>query len=185
MNAVFQIQSILRADPIRWHALDVVSSLDLPDSWIGAGFVRNAVWDHMHGRPQSALVGDVDVIWYGPDKSDSAEDQRIEAALRVVAPSIDWSVKNQARMHIRNGDLPYTSAPDAMRYWPETATTVAVRRHGSDDCEICAPFGLDDLLQLILRPTPGFSGKKRFIYEKRVQAKGWTTLWPLLRKSEP
>jgi hypothetical protein len=107
-----------------------------------------------------------------------------EAALRVAAPSIAWSVKNQARMHIRNGDLPYASATDAMRCWPETATAVAVRRDGFDGCEIAAPFGLDDLLNLILRPSPRFSREKRGVYEDRLRTKGWTTAWPLLRKAE-
>jgi hypothetical protein len=28
-------------------------------------------------------------------------------------------------MHMKNGDAPYLSAVDAMRFWPETATSVA------------------------------------------------------------
>lgn len=92
-------------------------------------------------------------------------------------------MKNQARMHTRNGDAPYVSAVEAMRYWPETATAVAARRYGLDGCEIGAPFGLDDLLNLILRPTPRFSSEKRSIYEGRLQTKGWTASWPMLQKA--
>jgi hypothetical protein len=184
MSADAQVQSILLADPFRWHVLDVASALGLPDSWIGAGFVRNAVWDHLHGRPPSPLTRDVDVIWYDLARTDPAEDRKIEAALRVAEPSIAWSVKNQARMHTRNGDLPYASVTEAMRCWPETATAVAVRRHGFNGCEIAAPFGLDDLLSMILRPTPRFSREKRGIYEARVRTKDWTAAWPLLRKAE-
>lgn len=40
-------------------------------------------------------------------------------------------LRNQEQMHIRNGDQPYSSALDAMRYWPETATAVATRRMAS------------------------------------------------------
>ena len=184
MSAESRIASILRADPFRWHLLDAVRALGLPDSWIGAGFVRNAVWDHLHGRPPSPLTGDVDVIWYDLDRTDSAEDRRHEAALRAAEPSIVWSIKNQARTHTRNGDAPYASAVEAMRHWPETATAVAVRRHDPDGREIAAPFGLDDLLNLILRPTPRFSRAKRGIYEDRLRTKGWTASWPLLRTAE-
>jgi hypothetical protein len=184
MSAESQVESILRADPFRWHVLVVASALGLPDSWIGAGFVRNAVWDHLHGRPSSPLTSDVDVIWYDLGRTDPTEDRRVEAALRVAEPFIAWSVKNQARMHTRNGDLPYASATEAMRCWPETATAVAVRRHGFDGCEIAAPFGLDDLLNLILRPTPRFSREKRGIYEDRLRTKDWTASWPLLLKAE-
>ena len=54
-----------------------------------------------------------------------SRDRAIEAELRALAPGIDWSVKNQARMHLRNGDPPYSGATDAMRHWPETATAIA------------------------------------------------------------
>ena len=72
-----------------------------------------------------------------------------------------------------------------MRCWPETATAIAVRRTDNDTgCEVAAPFGLDDLLNLVLRPTPHFARDKRPIYEARLQAKQWAALWPLLRKAE-
>ena len=115
---------------------------------------------------------------------DPIEDGKHEAALRAVEPSITWSVKNQARMHTRNGDAPYASATDAMRCWPETATAVAVRRTDNESCETAAPFGLDDLLNLVLRPTPHFAREKRPIYEARLRTKQWATLWPLLRETE-
>jgi len=174
------VRGIIRADRRRWDLLGVVRALDLPDCWIGAGFVRNAVWDHLHGRSPAAPDGDVDVIWYDPGCTDPSADRAHEAALRAVEPSVVWSVKNQARMHRRNGDAPYGSAVDAMRHWPETATAVAARRNDREECEIAAPFGLDDLLGLVLRPTPRFAGEKQPIYEERLRTKRWTTRWPLL-----
>jgi hypothetical protein len=175
------VTEIVRADPARWHLLGLVRDLALPDCWIGAGFVRNAVWDHEHGRSPSAPDGDVDVIWFDPGRTNPAEDERHEAALQRVAPSVAWSVKNQARMHGRNGDARYTSAIDAMCFWPETATAVAVRRTGGDECEVAAPFGLSDLFDQVLRPTPRFAGEKYTIYQERLRSKGWLRLWPLLR----
>lgn len=175
------LQAILSDDPLRWRVLGVVRSLGLPDCWVGAGFVRNAVWDHLHGRPASRPSGDVDVLWFCPARAEPSEDRKLEAALRVLDPSIDWSVKNQARMHRRNDDAPYASAVDAMRHWPETATSVAARQTEEGCCEIAAPFGLEDLFGLILRPTPRFAGEKRHAYLDRVRAKGWLAAWPLLR----
>jgi len=112
------------------------------------------------------------------------KDRKHEAALQKMEAAISWSVKNQARMHVRNGDAPYTSATDAMRYWPETATAVAVRRNDEDSCEVTAPFGADDLLGLILRPTPRLAREKRHIYEKRLRTKGGAVSWPLLKEAE-
>jgi hypothetical protein len=180
------LRAILFNDPLRWQALDLVRTLQRPDCWIGAGFVRNAVWDHLHGRPPGPPPNDVDVLWFDPARTEPSEDTTLETTLRSLQPKLAWpdlawSVKNQARMHIRNHDPPYASSADAMRCWPETATAVAVHRTGPRHCDIAAPFGLDDLFALILRPTPSFAGDKHAAYLQRVRTKGWLAAWPRLR----
>ncbi|MGI4748513.1 MAG: nucleotidyltransferase family protein [Janthinobacterium lividum] len=177
------IEAWLRADPSRWRILGIIRQLELPDCWIGAGFVRNAVWDALHGRPAS-VDGDVDVLWFDRRRTEPGADAGIEATLRRLDPAIDWSVRNQARMHVRNGDPPYRSTEDAMRCWPETATAVAVRRTMQDGFEVNAPLGLADLFGLVLRPAPGFQGSKHRQYLERVEAKGWLSSWPRLRMEE-
>ena len=181
MSYVSRVHAIITNDAIRWELLRVVRCMRLPNCWIGAGFVRNAVWDHLHGRSWSPISSDVDVLWFDPDRTDPSIDQQIQTELRMLVSSVEWSVKNQARMHVHNGDAPYLSTTDAMRYWPETATAVAVRRGDGDQCEAAAPFGLDDLFGLILRPSPKFGNEKRHLYDERVLAKGWQKIWPLLR----
>lgn len=83
-------------------------------------------------------------------------------------------------MHVQNGDDPYHSATDAMRYWPETATAVAVRLLENGTCEIAAPLGLDDLFDLIIRPAGRFATEKNAIYQERVKSKSWLKVWPML-----
>lgn len=176
------LQTLIISDRQRWHLLHIVRALALPDCWIGAGFVRNAVWDHLHGRPLSPLTGDVDVLWFDATCTDPDEDRRLVALLSAAEPAIDWSVKNQARMHLRNGDAPYRDVSDAMRYWPETATAVAVRRTAEDVCEVSAPLGLEDLFNLQLKPTHRFAIDKHAIYQQRIISKHWLTHWPLLKQ---
>ena len=180
-----QIDAILRRDVVSWRLLDVVSHLELPDCWIAAGFIINAAWDALHGRTPQPPSGDVDVIWFDPDRCHKRLDRDIKEELRAAVPSIEWSVKNQARMHSRNDDKPYQSSSDAMRYWPETATAVAARRSGRDELEIASPLGLDDLFNLLLRRTQRFACEKLPIYEERVRSKAWIDLWPLLKHAEP
>lgn len=60
------LQDLLLNDPIRMKALYAVQALELSDGWIGAGFVRDAVWDHLHGYGQRPVSGDVDVVWFDP-----------------------------------------------------------------------------------------------------------------------
>lgn len=175
------LQALMLSDPWRLRLLRAVHGLGLPDCWIAAGFVRNAVWDSLCGRPAAPADGDVDVIWHDPARAGREADMAVEANLRRVEATVDWSVKNQARMHLRNGDRPYRCSADAMRRWPETATAIGVRLRADGGLDIAAPHGLDDLYLGILRPTPAFRLGKRAIFDARVRDKQWLRLWPVLR----
>ncbi|MES2900371.1 MAG: nucleotidyltransferase family protein [Pseudomonadota bacterium] len=181
MMTASTLQQLIQFDPTRMRMLEQVRALALPDCWIGAGFVRNAVWDHLHRRPACLPGGDVDVIWYDPLHCATAVDAALEVRLRAADASVEWSVKNQARMHLFNGDAQYGSVLDAMRFWPETATAVAVRLGDDGGIEIAAPYGLDDLFAGLVRPTAQFTGSKRVIFDARWQGKRWLEKWPRLR----
>ncbi|MDP3848155.1 MAG: nucleotidyltransferase family protein [Pseudomonas sp.] len=181
MIQLSQVQTIIAADPVRWRILRLVQELELPDCWVAAGFVRSAIWDHLHQRSTSPLPPDVDVIWFDSERTSLDLDAHIEAALRRKDYTIDWSVKNQARMHLRNDDSPYFSAADAMTHWPETATAVAVRLGVEGVVEVAAPLGLDDLFNLVVRPTARFQTEKQQIYLNRLRAKNWLATWPDLK----
>ncbi|MBB3981338.1 hypothetical protein GGR44_000985 [Sphingobium fontiphilum] len=175
------LAALIAGDAHRMIALEAARALRLPDGWIGAGFVRDAVWDHLHGLPPQAPVGDVDLLWFDPARIDPEEDAALEQRLRAMAPQFDWSARNQARMHIRNGDRPYREVADAMTYWPETATMVAVRLNNAGKVEINAPLGLDDLFVLRLTPGAHFRTTRRPIFDARVAEKNWLTRYPRLR----
>lgn len=175
------LKALIRQDQERQRLLSLVHSLGLPDCWIAAGFIRNAVWDFLHRKAPSCPSGDIDVIWFDPARNSKSIDLQLEDRLKRFDGAIDWSVKNQSRMHVGNGDPPYQSASDAMRFWPETATAVAVRYIDGGDLEIAAPFGLEDLYGAVVRPTPRFQGAKRAMFDERLKCKKWLEQWPSLR----
>lgn len=179
------LQRLLLDDPIRMQALYAVQALTLRDGWIGAGFVRDAVWDSQHGYGQKSVSGDVDVVWFDAERDDPAYDSDLEKKLGQQMPEFNWSVKNQARMHQRNGDDPYHSTENALLYWPEIATAIAVRVGDSNIIEFIAPYGLDDLFELRLRPTPPFEHEKRDVFRQRVFAKRWLERYPMLKLIVP
>lgn len=180
-----RLQDIIAADRQRMHVLALVQELDLPDCWVAAGFVRSAVWDYLHQRDLSPLPGDIDVIWHDPGNATQEHDAMLESRLRARDATLGWSVKNQARMHQRNTDMPYLNACDAMRHWPETATAVGVRLSGQGSIEVAAPFGLHDLFDLIVRPTARFLAGKQALYLDRIHGKNWQAAWPMLRIALP
>lgn len=127
----------------------------------------------------------MDVVWFDAERDDPAYDRDLEEKLGQQTPEFNWSVKNQARMHQRNGNDPYHSTENALLYWPETATAVAARVGDNNIIEILAPYGLDDLFELRLRPTPPFEHEKLDIFRQRVVAKRWMERYPLLQLIVP
>jgi hypothetical protein len=175
------IAALLAGEPRMRKVLDAVAGLGLPDTWVTAGFIRNAVWNALHGRDPGdpADLADVDVLFFDSTNLSAERERTVETALASFLPSIPWSARNQARMHLRNGDLPYSDTADALRYWLETATAVAARlRDGK--IELLAPYGVNDLLGIVLRPTPPTAARPRKMaeYRARVHDKGWLARWP-------
>ncbi len=156
---------VLGSDWLR-HMLRVVDALGLPDCWIGAGAVRDLVWDTRFGDGfDPARVEDIDVVFFDPGDLSAEHEHAIEHGLHEQEPSVEWDVKNQARVHLwyeaRFGAAahPLTSTTDGVSTWPEIATAIAVRLdpdadRGADDdltLEIAAPYGLHDLLDGVWR----------------------------------
>lgn len=178
------IRAFVAATPGLRAPLAAVATLGLPDGWIGAGFLRNAVWDALHGMAFGENPpGDVDVVWFDPARASAAEDAAIETRLRAVHPGPEWSVRNQSRMAARNGDPPHAGTLDAVAGWPDTATALVARLDVGGAVEVAAPWGVDDLLACVVRPTPRFAADpaKRAILARRVEEKGWLRRWPRLR----
>jgi hypothetical protein len=170
------LRGILLASPERAAILAGVAELQLPDCLVAAGLVRNTVWDHLHGFPLSPL-NDVDVVYFEPSGSQD-EARRASALLTRQFLKQRFSVKNQARMHRRNKDNPYDSTEGGIRRWPETCTAVGVSF--GEAFRVVAPYGLDDLFSLTVRPTDR-SVETRDLVLRRFLSKEWSVRWPRLR----
>lgn len=174
------ILKLIADDEWMMGVLKHVRSLDLPDCWVGAGFVRNKVWDHLHGYAERTPLADVDVIYFNSSNIHEDEEKRLESVLSAADSTVPWSVKNQARMHLLSGMPPYTSTEHALAAWVETPTAIAVRMGASDGLELLAPHGITDLVSLIINPTP-LSYNRPKVYEERIAAKQWQKQWPRLQ----
>jgi len=158
--------------------LELVRSLRLPDGHIAAGYIRNQAWDRLHGFKAGERHADIDVVFYDPADRSERRDEAAERQLREMTGDPKWSVKNQARMHIRNGDAPYDSLSDALSRWPETATAVGARLDDNGRITLVHPYGLADLFGLVVRRSPAFADGAYYL--DRIRKKGWSKLWPLL-----
>ena len=173
------VADIIAQDPVGMKQLRAVRTLALRDWCIAAGFVRNRVWDHLHGIAPPRPPADIDVLYYEPSDLAKETEQAFEARLASLLPA-PWQVRNQARMHVWKNLPQHASTSDSMTYWLETVTAVGVRLENDDSLTVVAPLGTDDLLGLCCRPT-AFGRTRRDEYEARIASKQWRVLWPKVR----
>jgi len=177
MDYESQVILWIEEDKARHQALKIAASLNLNDWCLAAGFVRNLIWDKLHGFESPTPLNDVDFIYFDPNNVSDTFDKEHEAAL-TDSSKYPWSVKNQARMHIRNNDLPYMSTSDAMSYWVEIETAIGARIEPSGEITLVAPFGLNRLFEFTV--TINSKRIKQADFQHRVNSKGWLKTWPKL-----
>ncbi|TFI47978.1 nucleotidyltransferase family protein, partial [Diaphorobacter sp. DS2] len=116
------------------------------------------------------------------NKSDLSEEteKELESKLKSLLPKVPWSVKNEARMHLINDLSPYISSVDAISKFPETATALGLKLDDKNNIILTAPWGIEDLLALKIKPTPLFAEDSKLfgVYLERIEKKNWKLLWP-------
>ncbi|PYZ91761.1 hypothetical protein CR194_19255 [Salipaludibacillus keqinensis] len=173
------IIEIIEKDEYMMEILQTAKSLNLPDWWICAGFVRAKIWDSLHNFSERTTTADVDVIYFNAEKMDEREEKKWEQLLSDLLTDVPWSVKNEARMHVVNNIPPYTSSVDAISKFPETVTALGMKIDEDGKVLLTAPCGIDDLLNMQVKPTPYFKKTKERanIYEQRLREKNWQATW--------
>jgi uncharacterized protein len=158
----FLIES-LRASPRVMEVLAIARAAKLPDWRLVAGSIYGTVWNALTGMPPDHGIKDYDICYFDPDTSYDGEDIVIKAVAAItpnyLLPLVE--VRNQARVHLWfgakfGGDYPPLSCTDeALTRYLCYSDAVAVRLEADDSISICAPFGLDDVFNMVMRPNPG------------------------------
>ncbi len=163
-------------------ALAHVRALCLPAWCVGAGAVRNLVWDALHGHATPSSLPDIDVAFFDEADCSPARDAALQARLAAAAPGTPWEVTNQAGVHLwfeqhfGHAVAPLRSLEDAVASWPEFATAVGLRLDDDGRLHVIAPLGLDDLFGMVVRRNPARVSLQA--YRQRVASKRYTQRWP-------
>ncbi|MDT9002280.1 nucleotidyltransferase family protein [Paucibacter sp. APW11] len=177
-----QLAALAQASPWLRTALCAVQQLGLPQWCIGAGAVRNLVWDALHGHETPTPLSDVDVAFFDADDVSPERDARLQAQLQQRLPALPWEVTNQAGVHLwfeacfGHAVAPLTSLEDAVASWPECATAVGLTLTREGAIEVIAPHGLDDLFAMVVRRNPARVSVET--YRLRVAGKRYLQRWP-------
>jgi hypothetical protein len=177
------LEIALRQNTWLGEILEKFEAVALSDSWLVAGCIAQTVWNLGYGQPAEFGLKDVDVIYFDEQdlsfEAEASHERRLRDLFQHLPIKLD--VKNEARVHLWYEDRfgyaikPYLSSADAIATFPTTATAVGVRRiRGKLEC--CAPLGLDDLFNLVVRPNK--RQITRAIYEAKVDR--WRSIWPRL-----
>jgi hypothetical protein len=174
------IEKLVQADAWMMDVLRAAEKINLSDWWIGAGFLRNKVWDALEGKT-SQPTRDVDLVYFTTSDVAPETDWLYDEKMKQQFPFAEWEIRNQARMHYVNDLAAFTSSSDGIAHWVETATCIAVKLEG-DDLKFLFCYGTDDLYGLVARPTPFFEeGELLEKFRKRVDEKHWREKWPNLQ----
>lgn len=158
-----RLDQILRASPRLMRALAIARELALPDWRIVSGAVYQTVWNSLTGRDLDYGIKDYDLFYYdGADISYEAEDVHIRRAAAVypadLSPLVE--VRNQARVHLwfeahfGESYAPLARTDEALARFVAPAFAVGVRLEPDGRLDVAAPFGLEDVFALRLRPNP-------------------------------
>jgi hypothetical protein len=158
-----RLERIVRAAPSLMAVLETACALDLPDWLMFSGAIYQRVLNHQTGRDPDYGIKDYDLGYHdAADISYEAEDVVIRRVAAAFQPPLSdlVEVRNQARVHLwfeaKFGEAyaPLRSTEEALARFVSPLFAVGVRLERDGRLTIAAPFGLEDLFALTLRPNP-------------------------------
>jgi uncharacterized protein len=152
-SQINRLISILNNSPVG-EVLPAIARLHLPDWWLAGGAVRNTVWRSLYGTSCELGIKDFDVAFFD-FAGDRQQELTAKATLTEQFPNYQFDVKNQASFaRWRSGEQAYSSVEDGITHWLHTATAVGVRLDAQGEWQVFMPYGLEDLFQGVIYPTP-------------------------------
>jgi hypothetical protein len=178
-----QVVQLILMNRVNAAILERFPSLGLQDWWLTGGAVFQTVWNLRSGRGAGQGIGDYDLFYYSDDLSPEAEHQVIRDVARLFDDiDADIQVRNQARVHLWYADKfgaaypPVTSASEGIMRFPVRAAALGLKRSGDEFLDLFAPFGLDDVWNIIA--TPNRTLPISAVYAEKTRR--WQAEWPRL-----
>ena len=152
------------------------------DYYVAAGSINQTIFNYYHGYPLDNGIDDIDIVYFDKDTSYEKEDKIIKEVSELLKDiNIRLDIKNQARVHLWYGKKfgheidANKSVEEAISKWGTTVTCIGVRI-SNGKFKVYAPYGLNDLFKMTIRPV-----KDNFIKEDYYKkCAKWKEKWKLL-----
>ena len=176
------LEEILFKNETLKEVLRRLEKSNLKNYYVGAGCINQTVFNYLHGFKIDDNINDYDIVYYDEDTSYEKEDiviKYVEALLSDLNIKLD--IKNEARVHLwynknyNENRKPYVSLEEAIARWGTTITCIGVRLE-EGNIIVDAPYGLNDLFNMIIRPVKIDFTEADYI--KKVNK--WKKNWPKL-----
>ena len=184
------LEEILFKNETLKEVLKRLEKSNLKNYYVGAGCINQTVFNYLHGLRIDANINDYDIVYYDEDISYEKEDIVIKYVEELLSDlNIKLDVKNEARVHIwynekyNENRMPYTSVEDAVSRWGTTITCIGVRLE-NNNLIVDAPYGLNDLFNMIIRPVKTDFTEADYIKKENKWKKNWPKLTIMPWKEE-
>ncbi len=185
-----ELEEILYKNETLKEVLKRLEKSNLKNYYVGAGCINQTVFNYLHGFRIDANINDYDIVYYDEDTSYEKEDIVIKYVKNILKDlDIDIDIKNEARVHLwynkkyNASRKPYTSLEDAIARWGTTITCIGVRLE-DNNLIVDAPYGLNDLFNMIIRPVKIDFTEEDYIRKVNKWKKNWPKLTIMPWKEE-
>lgn len=176
------LEEIILQNNILKQILEKLQKSNIKNYYVAAGCVNQTIFNYYHNYDLVYGIKDIDIVYFDEDLSYEKEDKIIkEIKLLLSNINLEIDIKNQARVHLWYEDKfgskikPYTSVEDAISKWGTTVTCIGVRLE-KNKLTVYAPYGLNDLFKLTIRPVKDSYKKSQYL----IKTKKWQEKWPML-----
>jgi hypothetical protein len=180
-----ELERIVRADAQLMQLLTVGRRVNLPQWRLVAGCVYQTVWNSLTGRPRGTGINDYDLIYFDDRELSKEAENAAEVEVRELLPDLPapLEVRNQARVHLWFEDyfgIPYaplSCAEEAIDRYASRTHAVGIRLGEDGVLDVYAPFGLEDIFAMIMRPNYALPNKST--HDKKAGRA--RAIWPELK----
>jgi len=179
---------LIQQNPLVVEITNRAPLLDLPDTWIVSGCLFQTVWNVLSGQPPTRGIKDYDLFYFDSSDLSAESEEEINRHGADLFSDLDSEIdiRNQARVHTWyeqefgvRGYPQLTKSTDGIDNFLAVCCMVAIRRNGSREMDVYSPFGVDDVLNRVVRPNPWYPNAPVDFYNRK--AKRWSAMWPDLR----
>jgi uncharacterized protein len=182
MPGYAELERIVRADLHLMDLLRTAREINLPQWRVVAGCIYQSVWNVLTGRPRGTGINDYDLIYFDASDLSEGAEKAIERSVQshLLAFPAPIEVRNQARVHLWFEGYfgvsypPLRSADEAITRYASATHAVGVRLLQDDQLDVFAPFGLQDIFAMVIRPNYALPNRETH-ERKAARAK---SVWP-------